>query len=135
MRSEGGDEFVELTERNRPPNGSSLWWPFWPSAATTGRVGVAVGEAVAVFRAEAQHRGFDPSTFAERREARLFEYERRWGNELGEHLEAAVPEFDGTKRADEPPSSVSRLVVTRGLQQPVPAAQARIVDDDPEPAP
>lgn len=62
------------------------------------RAGVDVGEAAAVFRAKAEHRGFDPSTFAGLLEARLPEYERRWDDELAEHLGAAVPAFDGIKR-------------------------------------
>ncbi|MEX0664741.1 MAG: nucleotidyl transferase AbiEii/AbiGii toxin family protein [Acidimicrobiia bacterium] len=54
-------------------------------------------EAALRFEAKARHRGIDPALFEARYRARLTEYERRWQEELGEHL-ADVPQFDGIER-------------------------------------
>ncbi len=60
-------------------------------------LGLPAGDAAKRFRAKAEHRGLDPDRFAERYRERLPEYERRWDNELREHV-ANVPHFDAVSR-------------------------------------
>jgi predicted nucleotidyltransferase component of viral defense system len=50
------------------------------------------------FEKKAAHKGIDPASFAERFEARVPHYKKRWEDELGEHLPGALPPFDGLLR-------------------------------------
>ena len=60
-------------------------------------LGVDPSEAAMRFDAKARHRGIDPASFEARYRVRLGDYQRRWQQELGEHL-ADVPHFDGIER-------------------------------------
>lgn len=51
-----------------------------------------------LFRVKATHRGFDPATFPEKYRARLVEYEKRWDQELAEHVPTQVPSFAALER-------------------------------------
>jgi predicted nucleotidyltransferase component of viral defense system len=54
-------------------------------------------DAAELFRRKATHKGLDPTSFADRFEKRLKEYEKRWDQELGEYL-GEVPHFDEVER-------------------------------------
>jgi predicted nucleotidyltransferase component of viral defense system len=58
---------------------------------------VAPLDAALRFEAKARHRGIDPAAFQARYRDRLPDYERRWDEELREHV-AVVPHFDGVER-------------------------------------
>ena len=49
-------------------------------------------EVVARFERKARHRGFDPTTFSERYQARKQQYQARWESELSQYL-GEVPSF------------------------------------------
>lgn len=64
--------------------------------------------ATDLFRRKAVHKRLDPATFAERFEKRVKDYEKRWEQELGEHI-GEVPHFDEIER------SVRRALRQAGL--------------------
>lgn len=70
---------------------------------------IDIVEAVAIFRLKAQHRGFNPDTFAARYTKRLKQYKERWVTELGEHVPGDLPHFRDVERR------VSRQLRRAGL--------------------
>ena len=54
-------------------------------------------DAVELFRRKARHKGLDPTTFPEKFEKRVTEYEKRWERELGEYL-GELPHFGEIER-------------------------------------
>jgi len=59
---------------------------------------VTLDEVGELFARKARHRGFDPEQFSAKYQARLREYERRWEDELAEHVPGGAPHFDETVR-------------------------------------
>ncbi len=59
--------------------------------------GIDPGHAWDVFERKARHKGIDPATFSARLDAREPEYERRWDQELSEHVQQ-IPQFESTIR-------------------------------------
>lgn len=59
---------------------------------------VTLPEVGQAFAKKAAHRGLDPTQFAVRYKARLAEYEKRWDDELAEHIPGGAPHFDQTAR-------------------------------------
>ena len=64
----------------------------------THRLGVNLAEVRPLFEHKARARWLDPSLFSERFESRRPEYERRWIEEMSEHLPYDPPQFDGIER-------------------------------------
>jgi len=56
--------------------------------------GVDVIEAAQLFKPKAKHRGFDPESFAQRYNDRVPQYNKRWEQELAEHVVGRLPHFD-----------------------------------------
>jgi predicted nucleotidyltransferase component of viral defense system len=73
------------------------------------RSAVDVSAAAELFRVKAEHRGFDPLTFDEKYRTRVIEYEKRWEQELLEHVPGQLPPFRELERR------VSRHLRAAGL--------------------
>lgn len=59
---------------------------------------VSPADAASLFRRKAEHRGIDPEQFAPKYRDRVCQYERRWVDELREHVRGELPHFDDVER-------------------------------------
>jgi predicted nucleotidyltransferase component of viral defense system len=61
-------------------------------------LGVGLTEVRPLFERKAQAKHLDPALFPQRFDERLPQYERRWNDEMSEHLPYDLPDFDGVVR-------------------------------------
>lgn len=59
---------------------------------------IDLDETWEMFEAKARHRGIDPGTFFTRFDARVPQYERRWADEMYEHVVQELPPFETVLR-------------------------------------
>lgn len=60
--------------------------------------GVHLGDVWPMFEEKARHKNVDPERFFERFDARVPQYEDRWGVEMAEHLAGDLPHFEAVRR-------------------------------------
>ena len=71
---------------------------FFPPTSITSDTDVSLAEVRPVFEEKARAKGIDPSVFAASFDDRIGRYERRWDDEMEQHL-ADPPHFDEVVRA------------------------------------